>query len=112
LLVILLFIKELAMARPSVLSSDSIELNIKNLPNWELLDHKIVREISASNFSAAVGFVNAVAIYAESMDHYPDMLIYGWNKIRITLSTNDQGGLTELDFALAKKIEAIKININ
>jgi 4a-hydroxytetrahydrobiopterin dehydratase len=94
--------------RPNLLSEDDIEFRLKDLPLWERKDIVIFREISASNFAAAVGIINAIAVLAETADHHPDLLIYGWNKVRITLSTHDRGGLTELDFALAKKIEDLK----
>jgi 4a-hydroxytetrahydrobiopterin dehydratase len=42
------------------------------------------------------------------MDHHPDVLLYGWNKVRVILSTHDRGGITELDIALAKKIEQLR----
>jgi 4a-hydroxytetrahydrobiopterin dehydratase len=94
--------------RPSLLSEEDIQYNLNNLPLWERKDNLIFREIAASNFAAAVGIINAIAVLAETADHHPDLLIYGWNKVRISLSTHDRGGLTELDFALAKKIEDLK----
>ena len=94
--------------RPKLLSEEDIEYYLKDLPLWERKDNLIFREIAASNFVAAVGIINAIAVLAETADHHPDILIYGWNKVRITLSTHDRGGLTELDFALAKKIEDLK----
>jgi 4a-hydroxytetrahydrobiopterin dehydratase len=54
--------------------------------------------------------VNAIALLAETMDHHPDLFVYGWNKLRITLSTHDQGGLTILDIQLAKKIDALQFS--
>ena len=80
---------------------------LKSLPLWVRENEKIQREFSASDFASAIGFVNAVAILAEKLDHHPDILIYGWNKVRITLSTHSSGGLTALDFNLAKRIEAL-----
>lgn len=67
----------------------------------------IVREIGAANFVAAVGIINSIALLAEKLDHHPDILLYGWNKLRITLSTHDVGGLTELDFTLAAQIDGL-----
>jgi 4a-hydroxytetrahydrobiopterin dehydratase len=67
----------------------------------------IVRVFEFPNFLSAVGFMNAVAVCAEVADHHPDMLIFSWNKVKISLATHDRGGLTELDFALAAKIDAI-----
>jgi 4a-hydroxytetrahydrobiopterin dehydratase len=93
------------MARPDLLSPEFISEALANLPLWQKEDKSIVRHISAANFVAAVGIINAIAILAEQLDHHPDVLLFGWNKLKITLSTHDQGGLTELDFKLAKKIE-------
>ncbi len=97
------------MARPPLLSEEDIREEMKNLPNWERHDKVIIREAAGENFPDIIGKVNAVAVLAETMNHHPDILIYGWNKVRIKLSTHDQGGLTELDFKLAGKIEDLKI---
>ncbi|MBN9400665.1 MAG: 4a-hydroxytetrahydrobiopterin dehydratase ['Candidatus Kapabacteria' thiocyanatum] len=95
------------MARPSLLTEDELAEHIKDIPLWRRDGATIVREIAASDFAAAVGVVNAIALLAEKADHHPDLLIYGWNKVRVTLSTHDQGGLTILDIRLAKQIDAL-----
>lgn len=95
------------MARPNILTEEEIKIQLKQRPNWELQGNTIVRELHASNFTAAVGALNSIAILAETMDHHPDMLIYGWNKLRIVLTTHDRGNLTELDFKLAAKIDEL-----
>lgn len=92
----------------NVLSNDEITNLLLDLPLWQRKGEAIEREIVCSNFASAVGFVNAVAILAETLDHHPDILLYGWNKIRISSTTHSQGGLTEKDFALAKRIEELK----
>lgn len=93
------------MSRPQLLSPELVIEHSKDAPLWNVVDQSIVREIALQNFVAVIGLVNAIAIQAEVMDHHPDLQIFGWNKLRITLSTHDKGGLTELDFALAKKID-------
>lgn len=95
------------MARPQLLNEDEIKIELKLNPDWNQTGNTIVREIAVSNFASAVGLVNSIAVLAEAMDHHPDLLIYGWNKVRIILSTHDRGGLTELDFKLARKIEEL-----
>lgn len=95
------------MARPSLLTEDELAEHIKDIQLWRRDGATIVREIAASDFAAAVGVVNAIALLAEKADHHPDLLIYGWNKVRVTLSTHDQGGLTILDIRLAKQIDAL-----
>lgn len=97
------------MKRPDLLSEEQINIKLEDFPLWEKRDNMIVRELVAQNFSAAVGVVNSIAIFAEVLDHHPDILLYAWNKIRISITTHDKGGLTNLDFELAKKIDSLKM---
>ncbi len=96
------------MANREQLENSDIQDFLAEIPNWQRKDNSIIREIVASNFVSVIGLVNSIAILAETADHHPDIYIYGWNKLRITLSTHDKGGLTEKDFLLAKKIEEIE----
>jgi 4a-hydroxytetrahydrobiopterin dehydratase len=98
------------MARPSPLTEAELAEHLKDIPLWRRDGATIVREVSTSDFAAAMGLLNAVAILAEKADHHPDLLLYGWNKVRITLSTHDQGALTILDVRLAKNIDALNMN--
>lgn len=95
------------MARPTPLPEEELTEHLKDIPMWRREGATIVREVSTSNFAAAIGLVNSIAVLAEKVDHHPDLLLYGWNKLRITLSTHDQGGLTILDIRLAKTIDAL-----
>ncbi len=98
------------MPRPALLVETELVEHLKDLPLWRRDGATIVREMPCSDFAAAIGLVNAVALLAEKADHHPDLLVYGWNKVRITLSTHDQGGLTILDVRLAKAIDALRID--
>jgi 4a-hydroxytetrahydrobiopterin dehydratase len=98
------------MQRPDLLTDNEIKNELSDSPEWKLESNTINREIVAPNFPAAIGLVNAIAILAEKADHHPDILIYGWNKIRISLSTHDKGGLTKLDFQLAKEIDNLNFS--
>lgn len=93
------------MSRPLKLVDPDIQQRLAEIPHWTRAGDSIERTYTKSNFAAAVGFVNAIAVLAEKMDHHPDILVHNWNRIRVTLSTHDRGGLTELDFALAKLID-------
>jgi|JI81AbrownRNA_FD_contig_61_752755_length_652_multi_2_in_0_out_0_2 4a-hydroxytetrahydrobiopterin dehydratase len=98
------------MARPTLLSQEKISDYLKLHPQWSQPEDEqavIVREFGTASFAAAVGIINSIALLAEKADHHPDILLYGWNKLRITLSTHDQGGLTELDFAVAAQIDGL-----
>lgn len=98
------------MARPSLLTEEELSEHLVDVTMWRRDGATIVREIPCSDFAAAAGLFNAIALLAEKMDHHPDILVYGWNKVRVTLSTHDQGGLTILDIRLAKQIDALKID--
>lgn len=89
------------------LSQQEIEDRIKDVPAWNRVPASIVRDLSFDDFSAAVAFVNRVAAVAEEANHHPDLLVHGWNKVRVTLSTHSEGGLTGADFALARAIDGL-----
>jgi 4a-hydroxytetrahydrobiopterin dehydratase len=78
------------------------------LPAWTPRDNggAIHREFRFKDFSEAWGFMTRVALAAEAMAHHPDWSNV-WNKVEITLSTHDAGGLTENDVTLAKAIDAL-----
>lgn len=73
---------------------------------WVLGAENISKNFKFKNFVQAFGFMTQVALRAEQMDHHPDWSNC-YNSVTITLSTHDAGGLTALDFALAKKIAAL-----
>ena len=54
-----------------------------------------MREWILADFPAAIAFVQRVGEAAEAAGHHPDILLHGWNKVRLTLSTHSEGGLTE-----------------
>lgn len=74
---------------------------------WRHEGEAIVRELKFGDFAEAVAFVDRVAEKAEQANHHPDILVHGWNKVRLELSTHSQGGLTEADFALAAQIDGL-----
>jgi 4a-hydroxytetrahydrobiopterin dehydratase len=73
--------------------------------DWQMQDDALVRNYDFPDFKAAMWFANRVADLAEERNHHPDILVHGWNKVRLTLSTHDAGGLTEADHALAAAID-------
>ena len=74
---------------------------------WREEDESLIRDYEFKDFAAAMGFVNRVADAAEEADHHPDILVHGWNKVRLTLTTHSAGKLTENDRAMAERIDAI-----
>ena len=77
------------------------------LPNWKVMnEHHIVRTFTFPDFKQALAFVNRVGALAEEQGHHPDILL-AWGKAEITLWTHAVNGLTESDFILAAKIDAL-----
>ena len=74
---------------------------------WRREGDAIARDFEFPDFAAAMQFVNAVAGIAEERNHHPDILIHGWNKVRLTVTNHSEGGLTEADFGLAHAIDAL-----
>jgi 4a-hydroxytetrahydrobiopterin dehydratase len=92
----------------SVLNKDEANARLNKVKSWKFIDNKISREFELKDFKSALNFVNQVGAEAESMDHHPDILMHSWNKVKISVNTHSEGGVTEKDFKLAEKIEAIK----
>lgn len=89
------------------LNKIGIEAGLKTIDaSWKLKGKFIHREIVFKNFVEAFSFMTAVALLAEKANHHPDWE-NGYNKVNISLSSHDAGGLTEKDFALAKGIDAV-----
>jgi len=75
--------------------------------SWRHEGGEIVRDLDVPDFAAAVALVNEVADAAEEANHHPDILVHGYNKVRITLSTHSAGGVTDADIAMAATIDQI-----
>lgn len=74
---------------------------------WQHTGDALVRDYEFKDFTSAVWFVNRVAELAEERNHHPDILIHGWNNVRLTLSTHSEGGVTQADDDLAAAIDAV-----
>ncbi len=81
---------------------------LASLPKWQEVPGRdaIKRSLKFADFNQAWGFMCRVALAAEKADHHPEWSNV-YNKVEIVLSTHDAGGITELDFKLAEKIEAL-----
>jgi 4a-hydroxytetrahydrobiopterin dehydratase len=90
-------------------TENSILLNtIKTLNGWEFLDNPgvIKKSFSFKNFNEAFGAMTQIALKAESMNHHPEWFNV-YNRLDITLTTHDCGGVSEKDIELAKFIDDI-----
>ena len=88
------------------LTDDEIAAKLPALKGWTFEHGKLHRDYQFPDFVRAFGFMSSVALCAESMNHHPEWFNV-YNKVRIDLNTHDAGGVTEMDFTLAAKIEAL-----
>jgi 4a-hydroxytetrahydrobiopterin dehydratase len=94
------------MARPSKLSDAEISSRLSKIQGWKFENGKLHREYKFKDFVQAFGFMSSVALCAEAMNHHPEWFNV-WSTVKIDLNTHDAGGITELDFTLAEKIEQL-----
>ncbi len=90
------------------LSKDEIKDRLKNLTGWNYDESSdiIVKDFNFKNFREAMAFVLRIAFEAEKLDHHPDILIE-YNRVRLSLRTHSEDGITERDFELIDRIEKI-----
>ena len=88
------------------LTKIQIKSALRTVPDWKQHRREINRTYQFKDFPAAVKFVNRAARLAEKAWHHPDIDIR-WNKVTLVLSTHSEGGLTEKDFALARKFDRL-----
>ena len=77
------------------------------MSEWRDEGAEIVRDLEFKDFAEALAYVNRVGEVAEEANHHPDILIHGWNKVRLTLSTHSEGRVTDADHAMAERIDGI-----
>ena len=87
-------------------SEQQVSTALENVPEWGEINGEITRTYQFDNFLEAMAFVQKVATYAEQAQHHPDILIR-YNKVTLTVSTHDAGGITEKDFDLAAAMDGL-----
>lgn len=89
------------------LETAGIEAALQSLSGWTLEDGKaIAKSFRFKTFSEAFGFMARVALAAETAGHHPDWS-NSYNRVEISLSTHDAGGVTQKDVDLARAIDAL-----
>ena len=89
------------------LSLEEIQQRLQTqIGDWSLRDGKLYRHIQFPDFATAFGFMTHIALIAEKMDHHPEWLNV-YNRVEIWLTSHDVNGISERDFVLAAKINAI-----
>jgi 4a-hydroxytetrahydrobiopterin dehydratase len=90
----------------ALLGEDEIKERLKGLDGWQHRGESIVKSFDRGDFVGSVKFVDSLVGPAEEMGHHPDIAI-SWSQVEVAISTHAEGGLTENDFELAKKVDAL-----
>ncbi|HEY3593246.1 MAG TPA: 4a-hydroxytetrahydrobiopterin dehydratase [Polyangiaceae bacterium] len=88
------------------LSAERVSELLSQVKGWKASDDKLTKTMAFKDFVAAMAFLGRVAVLAEAEQHHPDFCVH-YNRVDFTLSTHDVGGLSENDFILAAKIDAL-----
>lgn len=93
---------------PKILTSEERKAALDRLDRWKAIEGRdaISREFSFPDFNAAFGFMTRVALVAEKMNHHPEWTNV-WNRVEVTVTSHDAGGLTERDIKLAEAMDRI-----
>jgi 4a-hydroxytetrahydrobiopterin dehydratase len=90
------------------LSAEARHGALARLPRWQMVEGRdaIARRFTFRDFNAAFGFMTRAALVAEKMNHHPEWSNV-WNRVDVTLTTHDAGGLTERDIKLAEAMDRV-----
>ena len=91
----------------TLLSKEEINQKLDHHHGWKVENKQLAREFNFRDFVEALDFVNKVGVAAEEINHHPDIFLHSWNKVKITVSTHSEGGITNKDFQLLDKIEKV-----
>lgn len=88
------------------LADSEIDARLAGAPGWSRAGAAIERTFECGDFVGSVAFVQKLVEPAEAMNHHPDLEI-SWDKVKVSLSTHSEGGLTAADFELAARIDGL-----
>ncbi len=88
------------------LTNSEIEAHLEGVAGWSVEDGKLHKEFQFESFVEAFGFMTSLALIAESMNHHPEWFNV-YSTVRVDLNTHDVGGISQLDFDLAEKMDAL-----
>ena len=88
------------------LTTQQVRLHLKAVPNWSKRAQTIRRTFEFKGFLEGIEFVNRIASKAQKLNHHPDINIR-FNKVALSLTTHDEGGITEKDFSLARQCDEV-----
>ncbi len=91
----------------SKLADSEVAAKLAELRGWQRAGDTITKEFVLDGFTEATQFIGKLAAPANAMDHHPDVQLYKYRRVKVLLTTHSVGGLTENDFELASRINAL-----
>ena len=85
---------------------NTLNASLDSEQQWQVIEHKLVKTFKFKSFIRAFGWMSQIAMWAEKLNHHPEWFNV-YNKVEVKLTTHDAGGITELDFKLAAKMELL-----
>lgn len=89
----------------TLLDDDTIDSALEGLTSWRREGDSIVRDCELADFRAVIAAVNAIAELAEEANHHPDLLVHGYKRLRVELTTHAESAITQADLDLASRID-------
>jgi len=92
---------------PKLLGDEELDRTLRGLRGWKREGRFITKTLEFRSFMKGISFVNEVARVAEEQEHHPDIQIV-YTKVKLSLQTHSEGGVTEWDLELAAAIDGLK----
>jgi 4a-hydroxytetrahydrobiopterin dehydratase len=88
------------------MTPEEVEGRLVETSGWQVTEKGLRKRFEFANFAESLAFVNQVGEVAEAADHHPD-ITFGWGYAELLTITHDRSGITDVDFALVEKIDAL-----
>lgn len=86
---------------------DDIQKKLEDYEGWIYENNSLSKEFECKDFVNTMGLTVKIGMEAEKMNHHPDLHLYAYKNLKVTVTTHDEGGVTEKDFELVNKIESL-----
>ena len=95
------------MPKDTPFTDAQVAEQLRQLPGWSVESGMLARRYATDGWPTTLMLVNAIGFLAEAADHHPDILVHGWNRLRLSLSTHSQGRIPQADLDMARRLNAL-----
>lgn len=97
--------------RMTPLNAEELGSSLASLPSWRVVDGGLRAEFVVESYEAGVGLAMEIAALAQRMDHHPDALTIGWQRVAVVYVTHSANGITRLDLDAAGRVNKIAARV-